>query len=62
MLNRNVKDIHSVLEVSVFDEDRDRSADFLGKVAVPLLNVSVSAGSASSRRSQSVALAPQAGD
>ncbi|XP_038164938.1 multiple C2 and transmembrane domain-containing protein 1-like isoform X2 [Cyprinodon tularosa] len=35
----NVKDVHSVLEVSVFDEDRDRSADFLGKVAIPLLNV-----------------------
>lgn len=36
----NVKDIHSVLEVTVFDEDRDRSADFLGKVAIPLLYVS----------------------
>ncbi|KAM7392352.1 hypothetical protein PAMA_007457 [Pampus argenteus] len=35
----NVKDIHSVLEVSVFDEDRDRSADFLGKVAIPLLHI-----------------------
>lgn len=37
----NVKDIHSVLEVTVFDEDRDRSADFLGKVVIPLLRVSV---------------------
>ncbi len=36
----NVIDIHSVLEVTVYDEDRDRSADFLGKVAIPLLNVS----------------------
>ncbi|XP_070781253.1 multiple C2 and transmembrane domain-containing protein 1 isoform X9 [Enoplosus armatus] len=35
----NVKDIHSVLEVTVFDEDRDRSADFLGKVAIPLLHI-----------------------
>lgn len=35
-----MKDIHSVLEVTVYDEDRDRSADFLGKVAIPLLNVS----------------------
>ncbi|XP_031433230.1 multiple C2 and transmembrane domain-containing protein 1 isoform X2 [Clupea harengus] len=35
----NVKDIHSVLEVSVYDEDRDRSADFLGKVAIPLLHI-----------------------
>nr|XP_051709935.1 multiple C2 and transmembrane domain-containing protein 1 isoform X2 [Oryctolagus cuniculus] len=35
----NVKDIHSVLEVTVYDEDRDRSADFLGKVAIPLLSI-----------------------
>ncbi|XP_029283290.1 multiple C2 and transmembrane domain-containing protein 1-like [Cottoperca gobio] len=35
----NVKDIHSVLEVTVFDEDRDRSADFLGKVTIPLLHI-----------------------
>ncbi|XP_056322395.1 multiple C2 and transmembrane domain-containing protein 1 isoform X2 [Danio aesculapii] len=35
----NVKDIHSVLEISVYDEDRDRSADFLGKVAIPLLSI-----------------------
>ncbi|XP_017905522.1 PREDICTED: multiple C2 and transmembrane domain-containing protein 1 isoform X4 [Capra hircus] len=34
----NIKDIHSVLEVTVYDEDRDRSADFLGKVAIPLLS------------------------
>lgn len=38
-----MKDIHSVLEVTVLDEDRDRSADFLGKVAIPLLHVSVTA-------------------
>uniref|UniRef100_A0A672MW37 Multiple C2 and transmembrane domain containing 1 n=1 Tax=Sinocyclocheilus grahami TaxID=75366 RepID=A0A672MW37_SINGR len=38
-LTLNVKDIHSVLEVTVYDEDRDRSADFLGKVAIPLLNI-----------------------
>ncbi|XP_048838908.1 multiple C2 and transmembrane domain-containing protein 1-like isoform X3 [Brienomyrus brachyistius] len=35
----NVKDIHSVLEVTVYDEDRDRTADFLGKVAIPLLHI-----------------------
>ncbi|XP_070599124.1 LOW QUALITY PROTEIN: multiple C2 and transmembrane domain-containing protein 1 [Erythrolamprus reginae] len=35
----NIKDIHSVLEVSVYDEDRDRSADFLGKVVIPLLYI-----------------------
>ncbi|XP_063309761.1 multiple C2 and transmembrane domain-containing protein 1 [Pelobates fuscus] len=35
----NITDIHSVLEVTVYDEDRDRSADFLGKVAIPLLTI-----------------------
>nr|XP_033773573.1 multiple C2 and transmembrane domain-containing protein 1 isoform X2 [Geotrypetes seraphini] len=35
----NIKDIHSALEVTVYDEDRDRSADFLGKVAIPLLSI-----------------------
>uniref|UniRef100_A0A8C6UDL2 Multiple C2 and transmembrane domain containing 1 n=1 Tax=Neogobius melanostomus TaxID=47308 RepID=A0A8C6UDL2_9GOBI len=35
----DVKDIHSVLEVTVYDKDRNRSADFLGKVAIPLLNI-----------------------
>lgn len=33
-------DIHEVLEVTVFDEDKDRS-EFLGKVAIPLLKVSI---------------------
>jgi len=35
----NVKDIHSVLEITVFDEDRDRKVEFLGKVAIPLLRI-----------------------
>ncbi|GAB1298396.1 Multiple C2 and transmembrane domain-containing protein 1 [Apodemus speciosus] len=35
----NINDIHSVLEVTVYDEDRDRSADFLGRVAIPLLSI-----------------------
>ncbi|XP_074935021.1 multiple C2 and transmembrane domain-containing protein 1 isoform X1 [Phalacrocorax aristotelis] len=35
----NIKDIHSVLEVTVYDKDRDRNADFLGKVAIPLLSI-----------------------
>ena len=35
-----MKDIHSVLEVTVYDEDRDKKAEFLGKVAIPLLRVS----------------------
>ncbi|XP_078668265.1 multiple C2 and transmembrane domain-containing protein 1-like isoform X5 [Branchiostoma floridae x Branchiostoma belcheri] len=34
-----VKDIHSILEVSVYDEDRNKSAEFLGKVAIPLLRI-----------------------
>lgn len=33
----NVKDIHSWLEVIVYDEDRDKKVDFLGYVAIPLL-------------------------
>lgn len=35
-----VKDVHDVLEVTVFDEDGDKPPDFLGKVAIPLLSVS----------------------
>ncbi|XP_075215611.1 multiple C2 domain and transmembrane region protein isoform X2 [Lycorma delicatula] len=35
----NVKDIHSVLEVTVYDEDRDHKVEFLGKVAIPLLRI-----------------------
>ncbi len=36
----NIKDIHEILEVTVFDEDRDRKIEFLGKVLIPLLRVS----------------------
>ncbi|XP_059155451.1 multiple C2 and transmembrane domain-containing protein 1-like isoform X2 [Physella acuta] len=35
----NVKDIHSVLEVTVYDEDRNKKVEFLGKVAIPLLRI-----------------------
>ncbi|XP_069137876.1 LOW QUALITY PROTEIN: multiple C2 and transmembrane domain-containing protein 1-like [Argopecten irradians] len=35
----NVKDIHSVLEVTVYDEDRDKKVEFLGKIAIPILNI-----------------------
>ncbi|KAF7652746.1 hypothetical protein LDENG_00092730 [Lucifuga dentata] len=34
-----VKDIHDVLEVTVFDEDGDKPPDFLGKAAIPLLSI-----------------------
>ncbi|CAH2058513.1 unnamed protein product, partial [Iphiclides podalirius] len=34
-----VKDITSVLEVTVYDEDHDHKVEFLGKLAVPLLNI-----------------------
>ncbi|GAB0194212.1 multiple C2 and transmembrane domain-containing protein 2 [Grus japonensis] len=37
-----IKDIHDVLEVTVFDEDGDKPPDFLGKVAIPLLSVKAS--------------------
>ncbi|XP_020710173.2 multiple C2 and transmembrane domain-containing protein isoform X1 [Athalia rosae] len=35
----NVKDINSVLEVTVYDEDRDHKVEFLGRVAIPLLRI-----------------------
>ncbi|XP_053514842.1 multiple C2 and transmembrane domain-containing protein 2 isoform X2 [Artibeus jamaicensis] len=34
-----IKDIHDVLEVTVFDEDGDKPPDFLGKVSIPLLSI-----------------------
>ncbi|KAK6293962.1 hypothetical protein J4Q44_G00347920 [Coregonus suidteri] len=34
-----VKDVHDVLELTIFDEDGDKAPDFLGKVAIPLLSV-----------------------
>ena len=35
-----MRDIHAVLEVTVYDEDKDKKVEFLGKVAIPLLKVS----------------------
>ncbi|XP_053209513.1 multiple C2 and transmembrane domain-containing protein-like isoform X2 [Panonychus citri] len=34
-----VRDIHEVLELTVYDEDRDKKFEFLGKVAIPLLKI-----------------------
>ncbi|XP_076011590.1 multiple C2 and transmembrane domain-containing protein 2-like isoform X2 [Genypterus blacodes] len=34
-----IKDIHDVLEVTIFDEDGDKPPDFLGKIAIPLLSI-----------------------
>ncbi|XP_074651718.1 multiple C2 and transmembrane domain-containing protein 1-like isoform X2 [Tubulanus polymorphus] len=34
-----VRDIHSMLEITVYDEDRDRKFEFLGKVVIPLLRI-----------------------
>uniref|UniRef100_A0A8C7MNI9 Multiple C2 and transmembrane domain-containing protein 2 n=1 Tax=Oncorhynchus kisutch TaxID=8019 RepID=A0A8C7MNI9_ONCKI len=34
-----VKDIHDILDLTIFDEDGDKAPDFLGKVAIPLLSV-----------------------
>ncbi|KAH8397234.1 hypothetical protein KR215_010932, partial [Drosophila sulfurigaster] len=35
----NVKDITQVLEVTVYDEDRDHRVEFLGKLVIPLLRI-----------------------
>ena len=35
----DVKDIHDVLEITVFDEDKDHKYEFLGKVVIPLLRI-----------------------
>lgn len=34
-----VKDIHTCLEVTVFDEDPNKKFEFLGKVSIPLLSI-----------------------
>jgi hypothetical protein len=34
-----IKDIHNVLEVTVYDEDPNKKIEFLGKVAIPLLKI-----------------------
>ncbi|KAM7343722.1 multiple C2 domain and transmembrane region protein isoform 2-T5 [Cochliomyia hominivorax] len=35
----NVKDITQVLEITVYDEDRDHRVEFLGKLVIPLLRI-----------------------
>lgn len=35
----NIKDINNVLEITVYDEDRDHKVEFLGKIALPLLRI-----------------------
>lgn len=34
-----VKDISSILEITVYDEDHDHKVEFLGKLAIPLLTI-----------------------
>jgi Ca2+-dependent lipid-binding protein len=34
-----VKDVHESVELTVFDEDPNKRAEFLGKLAIPLLKV-----------------------
>lgn len=34
-----MKDINSVLEVTIYDEDRDHRSEFLGAVSIPLLRI-----------------------
>ncbi|XP_045519887.1 multiple C2 and transmembrane domain-containing protein isoform X4 [Pieris brassicae] len=34
-----VKDMSSILEITVYDEDHDHKVEFLGKLAIPVLNI-----------------------
>lgn len=36
-----IKDIHSVIQLTILDENGDKAPSFLGKVAIPLLTVSL---------------------
>ena len=35
----DIRDIHDIIEITVYDEDKDHKYEFLGKVLVPLLRV-----------------------
>lgn len=34
-----VQDIHSTLELTIFDEDTNKTTEFIGKISIPLLAV-----------------------
>ena len=36
-----VKDVHGILYLTVYDEDKNHKSEFLGKIAVPLLKMEV---------------------
>ena len=38
-----VKDVHGILFLTVYDEDKNHKSEFLGKIAVPLLKMEVRA-------------------
>ena len=40
-LYRTVFDIHDVLDITVFDEDKRGAPEFLGRVVIPLLQVTM---------------------
>ena len=35
----DVRDIHDVVEITVYDEDKDHKFEFLGRIVIPLLRV-----------------------
>ena len=40
LFTSNVADIHDVLDITVYDEDKRGAPEFLGRVIIPLLHVS----------------------
>lgn len=35
-----VQDIHSTMEITIYDEDQNKTTEFIGKIIIPLLAVS----------------------